>query len=92
MNEVYVMLNIAALLVSGLYWYTVLTKKDPIYRIAICLITVVVWYTTAQAVIRVDDLGIVVSLLYDVFMWFHVLSGFKEVWDIWRNNQQGWWG
>jgi len=92
MNEVFIMLNTVAILVSGLYWYTVLAKKDPIYRIALCLITSVVWYTTASAVIRVDSLGNAVSLLYDVFMWFHILSGFKEVWDIWRSGNQSWWG
>ena len=92
MNEVYVMLNLVALLVSGLYWYTVLTKKDPIYRIALCLVTVVVWYTTAQAVIRVDTLGNAVAILYDFFTVFHILSGFKEVWAIWRTENQSWWG
>lgn len=92
MNDAYIMLNLASLLISSLYWYMVLAKKDPIYRIMICVVSVVTWYTTAQAVIRVDTLGVAISLLYDLFMIIQILSGFREVWDLWRDKKMDWWG
>lgn len=92
MNEVYVMLNLVAILVTALYWYMVLTRKDPIYRIAVCTISVVVWYATAGAAIRVNDLGNVVSLLYDLFALFQIISGFRETLDLWREGRLDFWG
>ena len=92
MNEVFIMLNLAAFLVSGLYWYLAISHKDPIYTLAICFVSIAVWYTTSQAAIRVDDLGVPVALLYDLFMTIHILSGFKEAWSIWRSDRDQWWG
>jgi hypothetical protein len=67
MDEIYLMLNLMAIVLTIGYGYVTVRRGEPYFHITLSLIVAVVWYTTGWYANTVNAKGYVATLLYDAF-------------------------
>lgn len=91
MDEVFLMLNFAAILCSAGYLYMVLGERNPIITIVTGVVSCVIWYTVAMAAPILGDIGIVAAYLYDAFILIELLIALWVASNMYREKARGWW-